>query len=49
LLPSQVTWEPLGIRLGDDALSFLLATCRKIFGSSSETELDDVRALLAVP
>ncbi len=47
VIPSPVTWEPLGIRLSDEVRSLLLATCRRIFGASGETELDDVRSILA--
>jgi hypothetical protein len=47
VIPSAVTWEPLGIRLSDEVRSLLLATCRRILGSSGETELDEVRSILA--
>lgn len=46
LVPSPITWESIGIRLSDEVLSLLLATCRKIFASSAETELDEVRSVL---
>jgi hypothetical protein len=47
IVPNRISWDSLGIRVSDEILALLLATCRLNLGSRLEGELEEVCAILA--